>query len=62
MDYRVLIADELGSGMRNTYKYTKLYSGGVPQFVKGDVFKTVILLNETATMKSGPKSSDQVSD
>lgn len=56
------LADELGSGMRNTYKFTKLYSGGVPQFVEGDVFKTVIPLNETATMKSGPKSNDQVSD
>ena len=29
------LADELGSGMRNTYKYTKMYSGGVPQFVDG---------------------------
>lgn len=56
------LADELGSGMRNTYKFTKLYSGGVPQFIEGDVFKTVIPLNETATMKSGSKSSDQVSD
>lgn len=56
------LADELGSGMRNTYKYTKLYSGGVPQFVEGDIFKTIIPLNETATMKSGPRSSDQVSD
>lgn len=56
------LADELGSGMRNTYKFTKLYSGGVPQFVEGDVFKTVIPLNEAATMKSGPKNSDQVSD
>ena len=56
------LADELGSGMWNTYKFTKLYSGGVPQFIEGDVFKTVIPLNETATMKSGPKSSDQVSD
>ena len=56
------LADELGSGMRNTYKFTKLYSGGIPQFVEGDVFKTVIPLNETATMKSGPKASDQVSD
>lgn len=54
------LADELGSGMRNTYKFTKLYSGGIPQFVEGDVFKTVIPLNETATMKSGPKASDQV--
>ena len=24
-------ADELGSGMRNTNKYTKLYSGGMPK-------------------------------
>lgn len=54
------LADESGSGMRNTYKFTKLYSGGVPQFIEGDVFKTVIPLNETATMKSRPKSSDQV--
>ena len=57
---KIGLADELGSGMRNTYKFTKLYSGGIPQFVEGDVFKTVIPLNKTATMKSGPKASDQV--
>ena len=28
------LADELGSGMRNTYKYTKLYSGGTPEFIE----------------------------
>ena len=56
------LADELGSGMRNTYKFTKLYSDGVPQIIEGNVFKTVIPLNETATMKSGPTSSDEVSD
>lgn len=56
------LANELGSGMRNTYKFTKLYSGGVPQFIEGDTFKTVISLNETATLKAGPKSRDQVSD
>ena len=39
-----------------------MYSGGVPQFVEGDVFRTIIPLNETATMKSDPKYSDQVSD
>jgi len=39
-----------------------LYSDGIPQFVEGDVLKTVIPLNETATMRSGPKASDQVSD
>ena len=52
------LADEFGSGMRNTYKFTKLYSGGVPQFIEGDTFKTVIPLNGTATLKAGPKSWD----
>lgn len=56
------LADELGSEMRNTYKYTKMYSGGVPQFVEGDIFRTVIPLNDAATLKSGPKVSDQDSD
>ena len=56
------LADELGSGMRNTYKYTKMYSGGVPQFVEGDIFRTVIPLNDAATLKSGPKVSDQDSN
>lgn len=46
-----IFADELGSGMPNTYKFSKLYSGGVPQFVEGDVFKTIIPLNETARTK-----------
>lgn len=54
------LADELGSGMRNTYKFTKLYSGGVPQFLEGNIFKTIIPLNDTATLKSGPMNSDQV--
>lgn len=56
------LADELGSGMRNTYKFTRLYSGGVPEFIEGEIFKTVIPLNGTATMRSGPINSDQVRD
>lgn len=32
--------------MRNTYKYTQLYSGGEPQFVEGNIFRTVIPLSE----------------
>jgi len=50
----ISLADELGSGMRNTYKYTKLYSGGIPEFIEGDVFRTIIPLNEVATGKVGP--------
>ena len=36
--------DELGSGVRNIYKYNKIYSGAEPIFIEGDVFKTVIPL------------------
>lgn len=48
------LADELGSGMRNSYKYTKLYSGGEPVFTEADVFTTVIPLSEAATATVGP--------
>ncbi len=34
--------DELGSGIRNTTKYCKLYSNALPEFFEGDVFKTII--------------------
>lgn len=48
------LADELGSGMRNTYKYTKLYSGAEPEFTEGDIFRTIIPLKEAATATVGP--------
>ena len=40
--------------MRNTYKYTKLYSGTEPTFSEGDVFQIVVPLNEAATATVGP--------
>lgn len=52
------LADELGSGMRNSYKYTKLYSGGEPIFTEADVFTTVIPLSEAATATVGPTTQD----
>jgi len=48
------LADELGSGMRNTYKYTKLYSQAEPTFSEGDIFKIVVHLNGAATAVVGP--------
>ena len=36
------LADELGSDMRNIYKYTRLYSGGTPEFIEDDVFRTIV--------------------
>ncbi|SIS62865.1 ATP-binding protein [Salimicrobium flavidum] len=34
--------DELGSGIRNTYKYCRIYSGEDPVFTEGDIFETII--------------------
>lgn len=48
------LADELGSGIRNSYKYTKMYSGGEPAFTEADVFTTIIPLSEAATAMVGP--------
>ena len=49
------LADELGSGMRNTYKYTKMYSGQDPQFVEGDVFRITVPIPDIATATVGPE-------
>ena len=57
----VSLADELGSSMRNTYKYTKLYSGGEPQFIEGDLFRTIIPLKPIATAKVGQDMDSDVS-
>ncbi len=38
------LTDELGSGVRNMVKYTKIYSGGIPEFKEDDIFKTNVPL------------------
>lgn len=48
-------ADELGSGMRNTNKYTKLYSGGTPIFIEDNIFEIIIPMENTAPLQVGPK-------
>ena len=53
------LADELGSGMRNTYKYTQLYSGGTPEFIEGDVFRTIVPLDTVSVGKVGPSMNPQ---
>ena len=36
------LADELGSGMRNLYKYSRRYTGREPEFSDGDVFRAFV--------------------
>ena len=53
------LADELGSGMRNTYKYTQLYSKEQPLFEEGNTFKTIIPLKKIATKRVGGENVAQ---
>ena len=46
------LADELGSGVRNMTKYTKIYSGGIPEFKEDDIFRTTIPLKFSAQDKA----------
>ncbi|MCL1876065.1 MAG: putative DNA binding domain-containing protein [Synergistaceae bacterium] len=41
------MADELGSGVRNLYKYSKRYSGSDPKLTDGDIFTIVVPLNDS---------------
>lgn len=45
------LADELGSGVKNMVKYTKIYSGGVPILKEDDIFRTIIPLVDSANSR-----------
>jgi ATP-dependent DNA helicase RecG len=54
--------DELGSGVRNVYKYTSIYTPKAkPSFIEEDVFKTIIPLI-SGRLKSSEKSSEKGSE
>lgn len=40
------LADELGSGVRNLYKYSQRYSGKAPELIDGDVFRIIVPLDD----------------
>lgn len=39
-------ADQLGSGVRKLFKYSKYYSGKDPQFVENDIFRIIVPLDD----------------
>ncbi len=51
-------ADGLGSGVRNLYKYTKIYSGGEPDLEEGDVFRLTVPLITDAMDNSAIESQN----
>lgn len=45
-------ADKLGSGTRKIFKYAHLYSGENPELIEGDVFRTIVPLDEMYSFDS----------
>ncbi len=43
----IAYADQLGSGTRNLFKYSKFYSGHDPELIEGDIFKIIVPLDDT---------------
>ena len=41
--------NELGSGVRNLYRYSKVYSHKDPELIEGDVFRVYVAIPEQAT-------------
>lgn len=56
------LADRLGSGVRNLFKYSKLYSGADPEFKEGDVFRIIVPLNDEYSFDFGNKTTDKTTD
>lgn len=46
-------ADQLGSGVRNLFKYTKYYSGKEPEFMEGDIFRITVPLDDSYSYDFG---------
>ena len=49
-------ADQLGSGVRNLFKYSKYYSGKIPEFIEGDIFRIIVPLDEKYSFDFGQNS------
>ncbi len=50
-------ADELGSGVRNLFKYCRHYSGGkIPELIEEDIFKCIVPLTPEATPQATPQA------
>ena len=47
------LADELGSGVRNLYRYVKRYSGRDPELIDGDVFRIIVPLDDSYLSDKG---------
>ncbi len=53
-------ADSLGSGVRNLYKYTKIYSDAEPDFEEDDVFRLIVSMRPAGAVLTSDRINSQV--
>ncbi len=53
-------ADSLGSGVRNLYKYTKIYSDAEPDFEENDVFRLSVPMRPAGATLTGDRKNNEV--
>jgi ATP-dependent DNA helicase RecG len=54
------LADELGSGVRNLYKYGRRYSGQDPQLIDGDIFRIIVPLDDSYSFDAETKKAKKI--
>ncbi len=55
-------ADSLGSGVRNLYKYTKIYSNAEPNFEENDVFRLSVPMRPAGATLTSDRESNEVTE
>jgi len=55
-------ADSLGSGVRNLYKYTKIYSNAESDFEEDDVCRLIVSMRPAGAAMTSGKKSNKVTD
>ena len=55
-------SEELGSGTRKLWKYSRLYTGRLPSLEEGDVFKAFVPLPDVAARPASPVAKDPESE
>ena len=55
-------ADQLGSGVHNLFKYSKYYSGKIPEFIEGDIFRIIVPLDDLYSYDFGQNGQTNQSD
>lgn len=51
-------AEQLGSGVRKLFKYSKYYSGKDPQFIEDDVFRLIVPLDDDYSFDYSVENGD----